>query len=308
MEPVSNVNWDAHGKVPWLLIFKHLTFTQLNNPSKACKKMREWILNDIVRDRFMKREGVLEVKGELCLKTFGNRNVVIALDCSHSMTQSTEHWRYDVALKEVKALVNKYKYLAESKGIIFIPFATYTTCSILKKVDEVDGTIEFFRGRNFPQKGLGWKTDWKYVFDDIHHRITTKIRQRSIVHIVSDFEGSALLSHRIWRDSYDENLERPVFNLCQVGRSIEGSSFIKQLLEMNSISADGEPESKKMKAREPLEINFAHIPNEDGTRQLLQVSRTPTTVIEYVDRMEGESEELDPTHNDEDEESRGEVQ
>ncbi len=291
MQPIACVNWDDHGKAPWLLIFEYLTFTQLKNPSAVCKKMREWILNDIVRNRFMKWEGVASVEGESCLKTFGNRNVVIALDCSHSMTQSTENWRYDVALKEVKALVDRHKYLAASKGIVFMPFATYYTCPILKKVDEIDGLIEYLRSTKFPDKGIGWKTDWKYVLDAIHHRITEKIKQRSIVYIVSDFEGSALLTHKIWSDNYENNLERPVFNLCRVGRSVEGSSFIKRLGEMNLTPADGEPESKKMKAREPLEINFAHIPNEDGSRQALLVSRTPTTVLENVDRMEEESEE-----------------
>ena len=292
MDPVSSVNWDAHGKAPWLHIFKHLTFTQLGKPSLVCKKMREWILNDIVRDRFMKWESVNEIEGESCLKTFGKRNVVIALDCSASMTISTENWRLNVALKEVKAIVDKYKYLAQAKRVTLMPFATYYSCKKITNVRGVDRLIRNAMETNAAKGGIGNGNSWNVTFEGIFNRIKESPNKKSILYIISDFEGF-VWTDEVWRHFDEDVSEPPIFNLCQVGKSIDGSSSINRVLKKNSALISGEPWSKKRKGRIPLEINVAHIPNEDGTRQAFEVSRTAST-IEF-ERMQEESEEMEPT-------------
>ncbi len=294
MDPVSNVYWSATGKTSWFLVFNHLNFTDLRKVSQTCRKLREWILDEIVRARFMKWEGLKEVEGESCLKTFGNRNVVIALDCSSSMRSSTEGWRSNVALKEVKAIIDKHKYLAASKGITLIPFATYCSVKVIKHLDEVEGQI------NEVMERIGRGNHWKYTFEGLCERMMESEYQKSIFYIISDFEGFDW-TYQMWQHFYADMSEPPIFNLCQVGKSIDGSASLNRLLMENSTFADGQPSRKKIKGGQPLEIYVAHIPREDGSREAFEVSKTEENIIE-VDWMEEGSEEYEPTEIIDDEE------
>jgi hypothetical protein len=295
--------WNAVPKDVWRVLFRdYFSFSELRNPRLVCRYWNSIILDPIVGDRFMRQENVEKKADESWWRTFSRRIIIIAIDCSASMTCSvTEPWRYNVAIAEVKAIAEHFGHLTATKGIMLMPFASKYEFSWITHVDHISPSMQKTIDNSDSMQGIGGANDWRITYEGLNVEMKLNISNgiRPKVFLLSDFEGAFYSSnlHQIWTDKYDEP---PHMHLCRIGNSPEGKSFVETCLNSDLTHFEGQPAVKKIRRVGNLVLSAEHFPSLDGSNREITISRAPTVVIEeeffnVMDVEDEDDEPLEPT-------------
>jgi hypothetical protein len=281
-----NLSKDVWGKI----FIDYFTYDELIHPYSVCKLWRLVISDAKVIGPIMLKDHLHYDSNEHWHNAFYQRKIIIALDCSNSMHVGSESWRFTEALAKVKAFITRFQNFAAKEGILFIPFATFCTSFIIRKVDEIDIAMINRVTRKIRRGNL-----WKFTFNSIYQAID-KTKKNSI-YILSDFE-LASNDHALWKTA---NEIIPLIYLCRVGNSISGKTFIDSLIGQD----DAEPTKKKQKVEAKTIIHYEHISSKTGEPSGRTLSRTPTEIVEHNDPMieEFEEDSISLTASDSEEES-----
>jgi hypothetical protein len=258
----------------------------------VCRKWNNIILSPMVGLPKMIGDNIPFVQGENWWTTFFKRKVVIAVDCSGSMTMVPEQWKYDVAVGEAKAITTRIKHFAQEKGIRLYLFGTSSTQTVIHSTEEIDNQLAENAGK------VGSGNNWELILDQLHFEVSSVFK--TSVFILSDSDlGITILGHKILKEG---SLCPADIYLCCLGSAYLDKRIMDKLRFPHS---EAEPIRKKFRSMYFSPNSYSKIITEengtDGDYNLLRPSVSvlppgePLPPEPIIEEMDENDDSLTPT-------------